>query len=95
MLLGVDVVRYSFIVRDLHPLLLAGLPAHTCVTDHRDPNRIDHTLVEMLRLRMFAIAAGYEDSSDCTTLRYDSGIEFIDENGGGLGVRFRNSRKRK
>src|ERR1051325_5789705 len=31
-----------------------------CLTDHRDPNRIDHTLVEMLRLRMFAIAAGCE-----------------------------------
>jgi hypothetical protein len=28
-----------------------------CLTDHRDPNRIDHTVVEMLRLRMFAIAA--------------------------------------
>jgi hypothetical protein len=24
-----DVDRYSFIVRDLHPLLLAGLPAHS------------------------------------------------------------------
>src|SRR5471032_262333 len=42
-----------------------------CLTNHRDPNRIDHTLVEMLRLRMFAIAAGYEDSNDCTTLRHD------------------------
>jgi hypothetical protein len=29
-----------------------------CLTDHRDPNRIDHTLVEMLRLRMFAVAGG-------------------------------------
>src|SRR5215831_16917302 len=28
--LGVDVVRYSFIVVDLHHLLLAGLPAHLC-----------------------------------------------------------------
>jgi hypothetical protein len=28
--LGADVVRYSFIVGDLHPLLLAGLPAHPC-----------------------------------------------------------------
>ncbi len=28
--LGADAVRYSFIVRDLHPLLLAGLPAHLC-----------------------------------------------------------------
>ena len=26
--LEVDAVRYSFIVRDSHPLLLAGLPAH-------------------------------------------------------------------
>jgi len=27
-LLGADVDRYSFIVMDLHHLLLAGLPAH-------------------------------------------------------------------
>ena len=27
--LGADVVRYSFIVVDLHHLLLAGLPAHS------------------------------------------------------------------
>jgi hypothetical protein len=26
--LGVDVGRYSFVVLDLHQLLLAGLPAH-------------------------------------------------------------------
>ena len=29
--LGADVDRYSFIARDLHPLLLAGLPAHANV----------------------------------------------------------------
>ena len=28
--LGADVGRYSFIVVDLHHLLLAGLPAHLC-----------------------------------------------------------------
>jgi hypothetical protein len=28
--LGANVVRYSFIVVDLHHLLLAGLPAHLC-----------------------------------------------------------------
>src|SRR5207253_8551450 len=28
--LGADVVRYFFIVVDLHHLLLAGLPAHLC-----------------------------------------------------------------
>jgi len=42
-----------------------------CLTDHRDPDRIDHPLIEMLRLRMFAIASGYEDTNDCTTLRDD------------------------
>jgi hypothetical protein len=29
--LGADVVRYTFIVRDLHLLLLAGLPAHRII----------------------------------------------------------------
>src|SRR5258707_9155635 len=28
---GVDAVRYSFIVMDLHHLLLAGLPAHSAL----------------------------------------------------------------
>ena len=42
-----------------------------CVTDRRDAARIDHTVVEMLKLRMFAIAAGYEDADDCDTLRHD------------------------
>jgi hypothetical protein len=36
--------------------LAAGL------AEARDPSRIDHTLAEMLRFRMFAIAAGYEDA---------------------------------
>ena len=41
-----------------------GLAARlaACVPDGRDPERISHGLDEMLRLRMFAIAAGYEDA---------------------------------
>ena len=46
--------------------LLAG-----CIVDRRDPCRIDHALGEMLRLRMFLIAAGYEDADDCDSLRTD------------------------
>jgi Transposase DDE domain group 1 len=42
-----------------------------CVKDRRDPERIEHTLAEMLRLRMLAIAAGYEDANDCAKLRDD------------------------
>jgi hypothetical protein len=37
--LGADVVRYSFIVVDLHHLLLAGLPAHLCEKSHRQKKR--------------------------------------------------------
>jgi hypothetical protein len=42
-----------------------------CLNDRRNSDRIDHTIGEMLRLRMFAIAAGYEDANDCTKLRND------------------------
>jgi hypothetical protein len=42
-----------------------------CLRDARDPSRIDHTLADMLRFRMFAIAAGYEDADDCDALRQD------------------------
>src|SRR5947208_11831314 len=42
-----------------------------CIREWRDPERIEHSLVEMLKLRMFAIAAGYEDANDCGSLRHD------------------------
>jgi len=42
-----------------------------CIADRRDPERISHGVDEMLRLRMFAIAAGYEDADDCDSLRDD------------------------
>ena len=42
-----------------------------CLRDRRTPDLIEHTLEEMLRLRMLAIAAGYEDANDCDTLRHD------------------------
>src|SRR5258708_5641945 len=40
-----------------------------CLTDRRDPARTDHELIEMLRLRMFLIAAGYEEYDQRDTLR--------------------------
>jgi hypothetical protein len=42
-----------------------------CLRDKRDPDLITHPLEEMLRLRIFAIAAGYEDANDCDRLRHD------------------------
>jgi DDE family transposase len=42
-----------------------------CIRDKRNPESILHTVEEMLRLRMLAIAAGYEDADDCDALRHE------------------------
>jgi hypothetical protein len=42
-----------------------------CLTDPRAPERVRHTLTEMLRFRMLLIAAGYPDANDCDPLRVD------------------------
>jgi len=42
-----------------------------CIRDRRNRHSIEHSQEEMLRLRMLAIAAGYEDANDCAKLRYD------------------------
>ena len=39
--------------------------------DHRDPTRITHSLVDMIRARVFAICCGYEDANDLDSLRTD------------------------
>ncbi len=46
--------------------LLAG-----CLRDRRDPALVTHSLAEMLRFRMLAVACGYEDADDCDSLRFD------------------------
>ena len=45
--LGADVVRYSFIVVDLHHLLLAGLPAHPC--ENSNARRARRNILDKLR----------------------------------------------
>jgi Transposase DDE domain group 1 len=41
------------------------------IRDPRDPDRITHSLADILRARMFAIACGYEDADDLDRLRTD------------------------
>lgn len=43
-----------------------------CFTDHRQSDRIEHTLPTLLRQRIFGIALGYEDIADHDVLRSDS-----------------------
>lgn len=42
-----------------------------CFTDHRDPDRVEHTLPELLKQRIFGLCLGYEDLNDHDQLRHD------------------------
>jgi hypothetical protein len=58
-------------------LLLAGADKRlglidalaTIIPDHRDPALITHTMADILRARIFAIACGYPDGDDLDDLR--------------------------
>ncbi len=41
------------------------------IRDPRDPARVRHSLIDILRARIFAIACGYEDANDLDRLRHD------------------------
>src|ERR1700724_2327479 len=42
-----------------------------CIEDRRAPERVRHTLAEMIRYRALLIAAGYPDGNDCDLLKSD------------------------
>ncbi|MBV8400508.1 MAG: transposase [Acetobacteraceae bacterium] len=60
-------------------LLLAGIEQRlglierlaALIPDHRDPAQITHTLADILRPRVFAIACGYPAADDLDDLRTD------------------------
>jgi hypothetical protein len=64
-------------------LLLAQLDRHLHLTeqvaaslhDPRRPERIHHSLLDLLRQRVYQIAAGYEDANDATVLRHDPALK--------------------
>jgi hypothetical protein len=45
--------------------------------DPRDPRRVDFTNHDLLKQRVFQIAAGYEDANDANTLRHDPIFKFL------------------
>jgi hypothetical protein len=67
------------ITSDGGALLLADVERRTailqrlaqCFTDHRDPDLIEHTTLQLLRQRIYALALGYEDLNDHDILRTD------------------------
>ncbi len=42
-----------------------------CLVDPRAPERVIHSVADILRFRMLMIAAGYEDGNDADSLRHD------------------------
>src|SRR5262245_33586970 len=42
-----------------------------CFTDHRDPDKIEHTVEELVGQRIYGLALGYEDLNDHDDLRRD------------------------
>lgn len=46
-----------------------------CFVDRRNPVMIRHTILEMVRQRVFGIAHGYEDLNDHDTLRHDTAFQ--------------------
>ncbi len=46
----------------------------TQIVDKREPGKIRHDIADLLRERIFAIAAGYEDANDLDDLRWDPAL---------------------
>jgi len=67
------------ITSDAGGLLLREVEAKTgilqrfaaCFTDHRDPERVEHSVEHLIAQRVFALALGYEDLNDHDALRHD------------------------
>jgi len=49
--------------------------ANAAISDPRDPAKVRHTQLDLLRQRVFAIAQGYEDANDHDTLRRDPALK--------------------
>ncbi len=67
------------ITSDGGALLLRAVEEHAniigqfadCFTDYRDPDRIEHTVDQLVAQRVYGLALGYEDLNDHDDLRYD------------------------
>jgi hypothetical protein len=42
-----------------------------CFTDHRNPDRVEHSIAELVSQRVYGLALGYEDVNDHDRLRHD------------------------
>jgi len=57
-----------------------------CLSDPRDPAKVQHVLGDIIRFRIMMIAAGYEDGNDAVSLRHDPSFKLALERGPETGV---------
>lgn len=61
----------ALLLREVEAKLGLAESVARCFTDHRDPGRVEHSLVELLKQRLFGLCLGYEDLNDHDRLRKD------------------------
>jgi len=59
------------LLREVDQAMELGERLAACFTDHRKSEAIEHSVAELLRQRLMALAVGYEDLNDHDTLRDD------------------------
>ncbi|MBM3419228.1 MAG: IS1380 family transposase [Bacteroidetes bacterium] len=65
------------LLREVDKRLKLSKRLSKCIVDLRDPAYIEHTIEDMLKQRIYAIAAGYEDVSDHNFLREDLSFQTV------------------
>jgi hypothetical protein len=66
----------------------------TCFTDYREPDRVEHTVEELVAQRIYALALGYEDLNDHDDLRHDPLLAVLAGKTDPLGSRRRGRKNR-
>lgn len=85
-LLGFDGADMSsdaglMVLREIECKAGLALRLADCLSDRRDPAKVQHGLDDIIRFWIMMIAAGYEDGNDADDLRYDPGFKLVLERG--------------
>ncbi len=62
------------LVREIDERFKIIEPRQDCLEDLRSPTHTKHSLVQMVRQRVYQMAAGYEDCNDADYLRIDPAL---------------------
>ena len=61
----------ALLLRELDTRLGVTARFNACFTDHRDADQVEHSVLDLVRQRVYGIALGYEDLNDHDDLRWD------------------------